>query len=206
MAAPGLGVAVEIHACQRTIPLVRLRNLGSRFRRGEHGGKFIVQLIITRIADGRQQVGTRLFLVLIIIYSSASGMYGAQTAQSQTKCPIALNRLDLRYNHAGGQSVPQLKLAFANQTDKIVSNMTFSLSILDSEGNPHPYSENLTYHRDIPPGNQQRSHTWTLDSASVDMHHTGESMTLLDVQYSDNSSWKDDGSQACSLTVDFHAK
>jgi len=84
--------------------------------------------------------------------------------------------------------------------------MTFSLSILDSEGNPHPYSENLSYQRDVPPGNQQRTHTWTLDSGSVDMHHTGESMTLLEAQFAGDSLWKDDGSQACTLLVDFHAK
>jgi hypothetical protein len=38
------------------------------------------------------------------------------------------------------------------------------------------------------------------------MHHTGESMTLLAVQFADDSSWKDGGSQACTLLVDFHAK
>ena len=127
-------------------------------------------------------------------------------AEPRPKCPISLNRLDLRYNHAGGQSIPQLKLAFTSHTDKTITSMTFSLSILDSEGNPRPYSENLSYHRNVPPGDQQRSHAWTLDSTSVDMHHSGESMTLLAVQFADDSSWKDDGSQACTLLVDFHAK
>lgn len=132
--------------------------------------------------------------------------HAAQSAGAASKCPISLNRLDLRYNHAGGQSIPQLKLAFANQTEKTVSNMIFSLSILDSEGNPHPYSENLSYRRDIPTGSQQRTHTWNLDAVSVDMHHTGESMTLLEVEFADGTAWKDDGSQACTLLVDFHAK
>jgi hypothetical protein len=148
----------------------------------------------------------RLWLLVTITYSCALATGAAQPAEPRSKCPISLNRLDLRYNHADGQSTPQLKLAFANQTDKTVAGMTFSLSILDSEGNPHPYSENLSYHRDVPPGSQQHSHTWTLDSSSVDMHHTGESLTLLQVQFADDSSWKDDGSQACTLLVDFHPK
>ena len=143
---------------------------------------------------------------LTLICSCGIAAYAAGLPDAQSKCPVNLNRLDLRYNHAGGQSVPQLKLAFANQTEKTITGMNFSLSILDSEGNPHPYTDNLSYHRDVPPGNQPRSHTWTLDATSVDMHHTGESMTLLEVQFADNTSWKDDGSQACSLLVDFHPK
>jgi len=145
------------------------------------------------------------FCITLICSCGIAG-YAAGLPDSPSKCPVSLNRLDLRYNHAGGQSLPQLKLAFTNQTEKTIADMTFSLSILDSEGNPHPYIDNLSYRRDVPPGNQQRSHTWTLDAASVDMHHTGENMTLLEVQFADNTSWKDDGSQACSLLVDFHPK
>ena len=140
---------------------------------------------------------------LTLIWGCGIASYAAAPP---SKCPVSLNRLDLRYNHSGGQSIPQLKLAFTNHTDKTITGMTFSLSILDSEGNPRPYSENLSYHRDVPPGDQQRSHAWTLDPTSVDMHHTGESMTLLAVQFADDSSWKDGGSQACTLLVDFHAK
>ena len=143
---------------------------------------------------------------ITLLCSCALVSYAAGLTDGPSKCPVGLNRLDLRYNHAGGQSVPQLKLAFVNQTEKTIAAMTFSLSILDSDGNPHPYTENLTYRRDVPPGGQQRSHTWTLNTSNVDMHHTGESMTLLEVQFADDTSWKDDGSQACTLLVDFHPK
>jgi hypothetical protein len=143
---------------------------------------------------------------ITLLCSCALVSYAAGLTDGQSKCPVSLNRLDLRFNHAGGQSVPQLKLAFVNQTEKTIAAMTFSLSILDSDGNPHPYTENLTYRRDVPPGTQQRSHTWSLDTSNVDMHHTGESMTLLEVQFADDTSWKDDGSQACTLLVDFHPK
>jgi hypothetical protein len=130
----------------------------------------------------------------------------ATPAISPLRCPIGLERLDLRYNHVGGESVPQLKLAFTNRSEKTITSMLFSLSILDSAGNPHPYIENLSYRRDIPPGDQQRSHTWNLDRASIDMHHSGESVTLLETQFADGTEWKDDGSQSCTLLVDFHPK
>jgi len=130
----------------------------------------------------------------------------AQPEKAPPGCPITLNRLDLRYNHAGGQSVPQLKLAFVSHTEKTVESTTFALSILDTQGNAHPYPEDLTYRHPIPPGNQQRSHTWTLDPAAIDMHHAGESLTLLQVDFADGSSWKDNGFQACTLLVDFHAR
>ena len=145
-------------------------------------------------------------LLLALTGSYSHATYAALLPDADSKCPISLNRLDLRYNHAGGESVPQVKLAFVNRTDKTIGAMTFSLSILDSEGNPHPYFQNLTYRRDVPPGPQQRSHTWTLDTSNVDMHHTGENMTLLEVDFGDGSSWKDDGSESCTLLVDFHPK
>jgi hypothetical protein len=149
---------------------------------------------------------TRPWLLVTIVCCTVNATYALDPPESPAKCPISLNRLDLRYNHAGGQSIPQVKLAFTNQSNKVISALTFSLSILDPQGNAHPYNENLTYHRDIPPDDQQRSHTWTLDSASVDMHHSGESLTLLETQFADGVDWKDDGSQACTLTVDFHPK
>lgn len=150
------------------------------------------------------RVGLSLPIVTILLGVLVSGAVAQSTPPP--KCPISLNRLDLRYNHAGGQSVPQLKLAFASQTEKTLTSMTFALSVLDAQGNPHPYTENLTFRREISPGNQQRSHTWNLDPASVDMHHTGESLTLLEVDFADGTSWKDDGTQTCTLLVDFHAK
>lgn len=163
--------------------------------------------IITRNMPGEQSMRLPLsWLTVPICYLAFAGSGVASPTESATKCPISLDRLDLRYNHAGGVSVPQLKLAFANRTDKTITDMLLNLSILDPEGNPHPYSDDLTYHRDIPPGPQPRSHTWTLDAASVDMHHAGESVTLQQVQFADGTTWKDDGSLACTLSVDFHAK
>lgn len=145
-------------------------------------------------------------LAVSICYLAFARSGVASPTEPATKCPISLDRLDLRYNHTGGVSVPQLKLAFANRTDKTITDILLHLSILDPEGNPHPYSDDLTYHRDIPPGTQLRSHTWTLDAASVDMHHTGESVALQQVEFADGTTWKDDGSLACTLSVDFHAK
>ena len=143
---------------------------------------------------------------ITLLCSCAIASYAAGLTDGRSKCPVSLNRLDLRYNHAGGESLPQVKLAFVNQTDKTIADMTFSLATLDSDGNTRPYTETLSYRHDVPAGTQQRSHTWTLDPANVDMHHTGESMTLLEVQFADNTTWKDDGSQACTLVVDFHPK
>ena len=101
--------------------------------------------------------------------------------------------------------MPQLRLAFINR-EKAISKIVLSLSILDSQGNSNLYGEDLSYRREIPPGEQERSHTWTLDPSSVDMHHTGESVTLQEVLFSDGTEWKDNGSQACTLLVDFHPK
>ncbi len=145
-------------------------------------------------------------LTISICYLAFANSVVAAPTEAPAMCPINLDRLDLRYNHAGGVSVPQLRLAFTNGTDKTITDVLLLLSILDSEGNSHPYSEDLTYHRQIAPGTQPHSHIWNLDAASVDMHHAGESVTLQKVQFADGTIWKDDGSLACTLSVDFHPK
>jgi hypothetical protein len=57
MAAPGLGVAVRIHACQRTIKFVLTAQIKGRVRRGYAESNLLFQLIITRIAGGRGSGG-----------------------------------------------------------------------------------------------------------------------------------------------------
>jgi hypothetical protein len=128
------------------------------------------------------------------------------TGTAPSKCPVGFEHIDLRYNHAAGESVPQLRLAFTNRSDKTITGFTFALSILDSDGNPVPYGSDFDYHRDFPSGEPQRSHIWTLSSASVDMHRSGERVTLLETRFADGSTWKDDGSRACILAFDYHAK
>jgi hypothetical protein len=131
--------------------------------------------------------------------------YGAVDSPSR-KCPIRFDRINLRYNHAGGQSVPQLNLDFTNRTANPIANIVLRLSILDTDGNPRPYPDDLTYSKEPIPGKEHKTYTWDLNTSSVDMHHTGESVTLQSLQYADGTDWKDDGSLSCSISVDFHAK
>jgi len=148
---------------------------------------------------------TSLLTISICCLAFARSVVAGPT-EPPAKCPSSLDRLDLRYNHAGGASVPQLRLAFTSQTHRTITDMLLLLSILDFQGNSHPYPDDLTYHREITPGMQPHSHIWNLDAASVDMHHAGESVTLQKVQFADGTIWKDDGSLVCTLSVDFHPK
>ncbi|MBV8114248.1 MAG: hypothetical protein JO300_05870 [Silvibacterium sp.] len=145
-----------------------------------------------------------------------SVVFGCCTALAQTsavspavplsKCPIGFGSVDVRYNHAGGESVPQLRLSFTNQTGKTITDLVFSLSIFDSDGSPVSYPSDFHYHHEFPPGQAQRSHTWNLDPASVDMHRTGESVMLLEARFADGTGWKDDGAWACTLAFDYRPK
>ena len=147
-------------------------------------------------------VGTAFACCTALAQTSA----GPPPATAHSKCPIGFKQVDVRYNHAGGESTPQLRLSFTNQTSKTITDFVFSLSILDSDGNPVPYASDFHYRHEFPLGEAQRSRIWNLDPASVDMHRTGESVTLLEAQFADGTSWKDDGSQACSLAFDYHAR
>ncbi len=125
--------------------------------------------------------------------------------QAPSACPVKLDHLDLRYNHAEGKSVPQVSVGFTNESAKRVAHLTFSLSILDSGGYPRPYDENFTYSKPVEPG-RHVAFLWTLNAESVDMHHTGESVSLDKIEFADGTVWTDDGSLNCTMTIDFHAK
>jgi hypothetical protein len=137
---------------------------------------------------------------------AALAQTSASPGAAPSNCPVGFEHIDLRYNHAGGESVPQLRLAFTNRSNKTITGFVFALSILDSQGNPAPYPTQFEYRREFPIGEPQRSRTWNLDRASVDMHRSGESATLIEAAFSDGTAWKDDGSRACTLAFDYHAR
>jgi hypothetical protein len=142
----------------------------------------------------------------ILCCAAAAQSPAGSAPKDSSKCPIGFEHVDLRYNHAGGESAPQLRVSFTNRTGKTIAGFAFSLAILDSNGNPIPYASQFEYHHDFPAGEGQRSRIWTLDPAAVDMHRSGESVTLAGVTFADGTTWKDDGSEACTLAFDYHAK
>jgi hypothetical protein len=129
----------------------------------------------------------------------------AKAQSTEQKCPVVLSHTQLSYNHEGGQSKPQLQLKFGNATGKQISTVTFSLSMLDSGGYPHPYPDELVY-RDGLEAHNEKTFTWSLAPESVDIHRTGETVLVQSVEFGDSTDWKDDGSESCVLTVDFHPR
>jgi len=124
---------------------------------------------------------------------------------AEQKCPVALDHIELSYAHQGGQSKPQLRINFGNAAGKQISTITFTLSILDPSGYPHPYPGDLVYRKGLE-ADAQKVFVWSLAQESVDIHRTGETVLVQEVEFSDATSWKDDGSESCELTVDFHPK
>jgi hypothetical protein len=161
------------------------------------------------LAQGRNREAMKATLLLWAGFACCAALAQSSAARPGTassKCPVGFDHIELPYNHAGGQSVPELRLTFSNRTDKTIAGFVFSLSILDSDGNPVPYTSQFNYRREFPAGEPQRARVWRLDPASVDIHRSGESVTLLETTFADGTTWKDDGSQACTLSFDYHAK
>jgi hypothetical protein len=149
-------------------------------------------------------MGTRiqsLMLAVCIAGCSAEGM----SQKPAQRCPIAIENLALGYNHAEGQSKPQLQLQFGNRENKRIATATFQLWLLGEGGYPHPYSEDLVYRDGLDP-HKRRNFTWDLNPEAVDIHRTGESLILQAVEFDDGTTWKDDGSLSCELTVDYHPR
>ena len=149
---------------------------------------------------------TPLYLAVLSCFAVVASGVPPLPESGASKCPVGFEQVDVSYNHSGGQSVPQLRLAFSNRTDRTIADFMFALSILDSDGNPVRYPSDFTYRRDFPAGAPERSHLWKLDPASIDIHRSGETVTLLETRFADGAAWKDDGSRACALTFDYHAK
>ena len=145
------------------------------------------------------------FAMLIVALSLVCSATRAKSQSSGQKCPVVLDHIDLNYNHEGGKSKPQLSVEFGNATGKAITTVTFSLSVLDSAGYPHPYPEDLEY-RDGLETTKQKTFTWNLAPESVDIHRAGETVLVREVEFADATGWKDDGSESCVLTVDFHPR
>jgi hypothetical protein len=120
-------------------------------------------------------------------------------------CPIAVESLELNYRHQGGPSIPQLTAMLGNRAGKRILHARFQLSLLDGNGYPHAYPEDLIFDKGLDV-DKRRNHVWPLVPESVDMHRTGESLMLLEVTFEDQTSWKDDGSESCGYGVDYHGK
>ena len=142
-------------------------------------------------------------LTLALCLACSAGCASAQ--DNDRKCPVVLDHIDLNYNHQGGQSKPQLRVIFDNGAGKAISAVTFNLSVLDSGGYPRPYPEDLTYRDGLDAG-KRKEFTWILSPESVDIHRTGETVSVQEIDFADNTTWKNDGSDSCELTVDFHPR
>jgi hypothetical protein len=143
---------------------------------------------------------------LLTLAACAAWTAASAVAQShEQKCPVVLDQIQISYTHNGEQSKPQLRVVFDNAAGKQIANVTFSLSVLDSGGYPHPYPDDLVFGDGLETA-EKKNFAWTLAPESVDIHHTGETVLLREVEFADATTWKDDGSESCVLTVDFHPR
>jgi hypothetical protein len=145
------------------------------------------------------------FAMLMVALCLAGGATRAKAQNTGQKCPVVLDHIELSYNHQGGQSKPQLRVEFGNAAGKGIATVTFGLSVLDPSGYPHPYPDDIVYRDGLETG-KQKIFTWSLAPESVDIHRTGETVLVQEVEFADATSWKDDGSESCVLTVDFHPR
>lgn len=145
-------------------------------------------------------------LTILLLGICAAGCSGIAAAQSAPqRCPIAIENLTLGYSHAGGQSKPQLQLQFGNRADRRIGTATFELWLLAEGGYPHQYPDDLVYRDGLDP-HKRKNFTWDLTPEAVDIHRTGESLVLHGVEFADGTAWKDDGSESCVLTIDYHPR
>jgi hypothetical protein len=143
--------------------------------------------------------------LLVFTLCLAFGAPKAEAESPEPKCPVVMNHVELRYNHQGGVSKPQLTIEFDNHAGKQISRITFKLSVLDEGGYPHPYPDDLMYQEGLETG-KGKVYNWDLASEAVNIHRTGETVVVEKVEFIDATSWIDDGSESCVFTVDYHAR
>lgn len=145
------------------------------------------------------------FALALLAFGCVAGESPLAVNAAPQHCPAKIENLVLNYNHQGGQSMPQLSATLSNRAGKRIASATFDLSLLDSSGAPHDYPQPLTYSDGLDAG-RTKTKQWDLDPESVDIHRTGEVLLLREVEFEDGTSWKDDGSESCSLIVDYHGR
>jgi hypothetical protein len=143
--------------------------------------------------------------LMVFTLFMAFGALNLGAESPEPKCPVVTNRVELSYNHQGGVSKPQLAIEFDNRAGKQISKITYNLLLLGEGGYPHPYPEDLTYREGLETG-KRKVYIWDLSSEAVDIHRTGETVVVKKVEFTDATSWIDDGSESCMFTVDYHAR
>jgi hypothetical protein len=129
----------------------------------------------------------------------------AEAESTDRNCPVVIDRVELSYSHQGEPSQPQIKVWFENSANKPIVAITFSLLILNSSGDSHPYPDELSYVDDIDTG-EKKVFQWKLTPELVDIHRAGETVVVEEVEFASAASWKDDGLQSCALKVDYQAR
>jgi hypothetical protein len=143
--------------------------------------------------------------LMVLTFCLACSLLQAEAKSSERKCPVVIDHVELSYSHQGEPSKPQLRVGFGNIASKQITTVTFTLSVLDSGGYPHPYPDSLTYGDGLEAG-QKKVFVWDLASESVDIHRAGETVVVQKVEYADATGWANDGSESCMFKVDFHAR
>jgi hypothetical protein len=134
-----------------------------------------------------------------------AGVYCLTGRLAKAACPIVISRLDIPYDHSGGQSTPMAIASFENRSAKRILRAKFSLSILDEQGVERQYPHSLDYPRTLDVGKPAMS-TWHLSAKDVDMHRTGEVIYVASVEFEDSTSWTDDGNLRCKYEVNYRGK
>lgn len=143
--------------------------------------------------------------VLIPVFGVAGTSLLSFAQSGKQKCPVMPDYVEVSYNHAGGQSKPQLRVQMENLAKQPVRSVILSLSLLDSGGASNAYPGDLVYQDGIDAG-KRKLYAWSLSPDAVDIHRTGESVYVKQVAFADGNEWADDGSESCVLTVDYHAR
>jgi hypothetical protein len=118
---------------------------------------------------------------------------------------VVIDQVALAYNHAGGHSIPQLRVRFGNAAGKRVTMVKFTLSLLAPGGDARLYPNDLEYADGLETGTK-KVFTWALVPELVDIHRAGETVFVQKVEFADATAWVDDGSESCAFKVDFHAQ
>ena len=126
-------------------------------------------------------------------------------ANPEQKCAVVIDQVALAYNHAGGHSIPELRVRFGNTAGKRVMTVKFALSVVSPGDDTRLYPNELEYSDGLEIGTK-KVFTWDLVPELVDMHRTGEVVFVQRVEFADATAWVDDGSESCAFKEDFHAR
>ena len=126
-------------------------------------------------------------------------------AKNDNKCPVEFKAMMHGKDSVKGSYV---SVSFTNTSDKTIAASKFGVVVFDSVGHHTDYERTIGNKQELKPGKTGKlSEETTIDMksgyrADDPQHRNGVQVFLFKLNFTDGTSWTDDGSKKCASSIE----